>query len=270
MPQGLPRKLRLAFLLQVVMASLVIVAGAYAAVAIAISTSFARQSLQDEADVLLGAARAAIRRVRRPTGAPLHGYLVADGGSAVARAAGVARPAAGAARSRRRTCWCWCDEREGVRLYLVYAQSRIDRLRACWFAVVPMLLALLAVLASSWLTYRMSRRLVAPVNWLAREVAPLGSARDPMPARSRPTSCRPTPACETQQLAGALQRMGERIRAFVRRERDFTRDASHELRTPLTVIRVATDLMHGRPGPAARARSARWRASSAPAATWKR
>jgi signal transduction histidine kinase len=50
---------------------------------------------------------------------------------------------------------------------------------------------------------------------------------------------------EARQLAGALQRMAERMRAFVRRERDFTRDASHELRTPLTVIRVASDLLDG-------------------------
>jgi signal transduction histidine kinase len=52
---------------------------------------------------------------------------------------------------------------------------------------------------------------------------------------------------EARQLAGALQRMGERMRAFVRRERDFTRDASHELRTPLTVIRVASDLLQNDP-----------------------
>ena len=64
--------------------------------------------------------------------------------------------------------------------------------------------------------------------------------------------------------------MGERMRPFVHRERDFTRDASHELRTPLTVIRVASDLMQSDPGPArARAPLAGAR-SSAPAATWKR
>jgi signal transduction histidine kinase len=52
---------------------------------------------------------------------------------------------------------------------------------------------------------------------------------------------------EARLLAGALQRMGDRMRAFVRRERDFTRDASHELRTPLTVIRVASDLLQSDP-----------------------
>ena len=32
-----------------------------------------------------------------------------------------------------------------------------------------------------------------------------------------------------------------RVRAFIDREREFTRDASHELRTPLTVIRAASE-----------------------------
>src|SRR5690606_8539232 len=48
--------------------------------------------------------------------------------------------------------------------------------------------------------------------------------------------------------------MAERMRAFVRRERDFTRDASHELRTPLTVIRVASDLPPNDPDLPERAR----------------
>ena len=37
-----------------------------------------------------------------------------------------------------------------------------------------------------------------------------------------------------------------RVHDFVRRERDFTRDASHELRTPLTVVRLSTDMMLAR------------------------
>ena len=48
---------------------------------------------------------------------------------------------------------------------------------------------------------------------------------------------------EARQLAQALHTLGERVEAFVARERNFTRDASHELRTPLTVIRVAADLL---------------------------
>jgi signal transduction histidine kinase len=52
---------------------------------------------------------------------------------------------------------------------------------------------------------------------------------------------------EVRLLGDALRGMAERTEAFMRRERDFTREASHELRTPLAVVRVAADLMHGDP-----------------------
>jgi signal transduction histidine kinase len=48
---------------------------------------------------------------------------------------------------------------------------------------------------------------------------------------------------DTRKMASALHELGERMNAYIARERDFTRDASHELRTPLTVIRVAADLI---------------------------
>ncbi len=34
-----------------------------------------------------------------------------------------------------------------------------------------------------------------------------------------------------------------RIKAFIRREKEFTRDASHELRTPLTVVKGAAEII---------------------------
>jgi hypothetical protein len=48
MPQGLPRKLRFAFLLQVAMASIVILAGTWASVTV-VKQELARRTLQDEA-----------------------------------------------------------------------------------------------------------------------------------------------------------------------------------------------------------------------------
>jgi len=112
--------------------------------------------------------------------------------------------------------------------------------------LLPMLLALLALAASAWFTYRNARKLVAPLHWMAQEVRrwdPL----EPETAALAPDHFPDDAGMEARQLGGALQRMGERMRAFVRRERDFTRDASHELRTPLTVIRVASDLLQSDP-----------------------
>lgn len=44
-------------------------------------------------------------------------------------------------------------------------------------------------------------------------------------------------------LATALDNAFQRVRKFVKREHQFTRDASHELRTPVTVIKGAIELL---------------------------
>jgi len=241
MPQGIPRKLRLAFLMQVLMASVVIVAGAYAAVSI-VTHELARRSLQSEADYYWA------RRVVNPaTPAPdalsLHGFAIARGASAA--------PVPAELRSLEPGTHDLDDQivlvqdRGDVRLYLTYPRARINLL-AFELVAVPVLLALIAVAASSWFTYRIASRMVSPLHWLAREVRrwdPLEPATGALAPDQLPADA----GMETRQLAGALQRMGERMRAFVRRERDFTRDASHELRTPLTVIRVASDLLQNDP-----------------------
>ena len=113
------------------------------------------------------------------------------------------------------------------------------------FASVTMVtigLALGAIVAVNWMTYRATKRLLAPVEWLLREV----SRWDPQRPDTRALSPERIPAGvigDTRKMANALHGLGERIDAFIARERDFTRDASHELRTPLTVIRVASDLI---------------------------
>src|SRR5690606_34953567 len=89
--------------------------------------------------------------------------------------------------------------------------------------------------------------LVAPVSWLARQVADWDPGNPDMHSIA-PGRVPGEEGGEVRQLTGALRRLGRRTRELVARERDFTRDASHELRTPLTVIRVATDMMLSDPG----------------------
>lgn len=114
-------------------------------------------------------------------------------------------------------------------------------------------LALVATVAVTWMTYRATRRLMAPLDWLLREV----SRWDPQRPDTRALSPDRIPEDvkgDTRKMANALHGLGERVDAFIARERDFTRDASHELRTPLTVIRVASDLISHDEGLSARSR----------------
>ena len=223
------------------MASLVIVAGAWALVLVA-RDQLVAQAL-DENAAYFWSQRALDPARAPPDNASLHGYLVADGGSAASLPEPLRGLEPGLHALDEQTVLV--DQRGDARLYLTYPRARATLL-AFEVVALPVLLALLALGASAWFTYRMARRMVSPLHWLAREVR-RWDPMEPETAALAPDQLPPTAGMEVRLLAGALQRMGERMRAFVRRERDFTRDASHELRTPLTVIRVASDLLQSDP-----------------------
>ncbi len=108
--------------------------------------------------------------------------------------------------------------------------------------VVAIALALGSIIVVTWMTYRATRRLLAPVDWLLSEVSRWNPHRPDTRALS-PDRIPTDIQGDTRKMAIALHDLGERVDAFIARERDFTRDASHELRTPLTVIRMASDLI---------------------------
>jgi signal transduction histidine kinase len=96
----------------------------------------------------------------------------------------------------------------------------------------------LALLLGGWLAHRIT----APLSRLAQAVG------DATPERLPPNFAAAFPDDEVGLLARRLDDLIARVRAFVEREREFTRDASHELRTPLTVIRTATERLGTEPG----------------------
>lgn len=127
-------------------------------------------------------------------------------------------------------------------LCLKVAQLLNDAFAAPWLSFIVVAVALSAVVVATWRTYRATRRLLAPMDWLVREI----ECWDPQLPDTQALHPERIPAKvqgNTRKMADALHQLGERLDAFVARERDFTRDASHELRTPLTVIRVAADLI---------------------------
>lgn len=238
MAEGLPRRLRLAFMLQVAIASLVIVAGTWVSVVVA-RQEIAEHAMRQEVDYFW------LKRATNPAHAPpdesrLRGYVATGGDES--RLPQALR-GLGPGMHPLRDLVVMVDERGDTRLVLAYPRTEMN-MRSVKMVAAPLVLALLALAASALFTYRNARRIVAPLDWIARSVRewdpmepdPTALGPDRLPAEAGP---------EARQLAGALQRMAERMRAFVRRERDFTRDASHELRTPLTVIRVASDLLAG-------------------------
>jgi signal transduction histidine kinase len=129
----------------------------------------------------------------------------------------------------------------GGRLYLEFKQEQVAKL-AFYFGFVPLAVVLVVIYVIAWFTYRLSRRAVSPIIWLASEVS-RWDPKSPNSAALSPESLPLDVEGEVAVLANALHELGERVGQFVERERNFTRDASHELRTPLTVIHMACDLL---------------------------
>ncbi|GAB2504246.1 HAMP domain-containing sensor histidine kinase [Pseudoxanthomonas sangjuensis] len=237
-PQGLSRKIRIAFILQVVMVSLAIVLGAYLVSAV-IKQSLVSAVLHQEADHfwnLYGASEAQ----PPPNTYTLRGYLVLTGRSNLLLPENLRGLKPGFHELKQDNMLVLVDEKPPGRLYLVFLRSQAERL-AFWFGTLPIMLTLVAIYFVSWLTYRASKRLISPVSWLARQVT-LWDPQRPDVSALAPERLPADVQGEARQLASALHGLEQRVAAHVARERNFTRDASHELRTPLTVIRVASDM----------------------------
>lgn len=135
----------------------------------------------------------------------------------------------------------YVSERAGRRLWLEFDSKKVSRL-ALFFGLLPLAVVLIIIYLSSWLGYRFSRQAISPVIKLARAVEKI----EPKLLKAEPA---PTNMFnrkmdqEVAVLARALDNFAGRIRRFVLREQNFTRDASHELRSPITVIKIATDVI---------------------------
>ncbi|KRG62108.1 histidine kinase [Stenotrophomonas terrae] len=235
MPYGLPRKIRKAFIVQALLASLAVLLGGYL-MALVLKYGLLNALLHKEAEYYWQ-QHALSPGLAPPNTHNIRGYLQPAGQAPATVPEPLRGLAPGFHELRSSDELVLVDQQADERLYLVFQRSPAHRV-VFWFGV---LLILLAIHAVSWLTYRASSRLVAPVSWLARKVS-LWDPRHPDAAELAPERLPPEVQGETRQLALALHRMAGKVTDHVARERNFTRDASHELRTPLTVIRMASDM----------------------------
>ncbi|GAB1594411.1 sensor histidine kinase [Lysobacter claricitrinus] len=239
MAHGLPRKIKIAFIVQALLASLVMALG-IACAELGVRHVLLKDRLRDEAGNAWAAVDAS-PRTSMPHNSRMATYFVPAGASMDA-----IPPALRSARTGYHVpIWgspaVLVEKRASGTLYVEFDPEYSD-LAIFWTGGLSLLLALLVTYISAWLTYRTSKRMVAPVSWLASVV----SRWDPIAPNAgllSPANLPIDSGMEVRRLAHALRGMAGRVGEFVDRERQFTRDASHELRTPLTVIRVASDIM---------------------------
>jgi signal transduction histidine kinase len=238
---GLRRKLSTAFILQAAAISCATLLGIYATAAI-LEDFLIRRALTEEAAYYTkrlqadpNAAEPDTHNMRGYLDSPKHriGHLPADLKNLPLGFHNMRRPEG--------RPLVYVSETPHGKLYLIFDQQHVGKL-ALLFGLIPMAVVLLFVYLASFAAYRLSRRAISPVIWLAERVAAL----NPLKPDRNTFSPAQLPADfdgESQILSEALARYSERIEQLVDRERTFTRDASHELRSPLTVIKMACEVL---------------------------
>lgn len=245
MRPGLPQRIRTIFIVQALLASLVLVGG-YALSLLARQDHGAaiQAQLQQEAAHYWKLHEASPAQPP-PDTYSIRGYLLQPGQPDLPLPGELRALSNGFHELESTGQRVLVDERAAGRLYLVAAPApRGDA--TFWRGVVPLLLTLLGIYAISWLAWRASQRSVTPLSWLLQRVSqwdPRYPDADELAPERLPAEIQG----EARQLAAALHLLAKRIGQYVTRERNFTRDASHELRTPLTVIRMASDMALGTP-----------------------
>lgn len=125
-------------------------------------------------------------------------------------------------------------------LYLIYYRGQVDAL-VLYYGLFPLLVVLTILYLTLWFAYRFSRRAISPLTRLANHINKIDLGKEDLTLTLENPGLQSDD--EIQVLSDALSHLGERLEAFITRERNFTRNASHEFRTPLTVINVAVDMM---------------------------
>lgn len=234
---GLGRRLWRAFTLQAIFISITAVLSVLVA-GLSIKEVMIKQALRDESSYYWE-SREGDPDFPLPDTRNLTGYLAGQSKEVPSDVAHLA-PGFHDLPGREDFSLAYVTDRDGHRLILIFDGERVGVL-VLWFGIIPLAAVLVILYLISLFSYRATRRAISPIVDLARHVDRL----DPSAADETGETIKVSAEADvdTQMLARALNAYAERLRTFVARERDFTRDASHELRSPLTVIRIAADML---------------------------
>jgi len=122
------------------------------------------------------------------------------------------------------------------RLYITYEVTEHERGQR--IALLVLVIGVFGILAlTTWVAFRISRPLLAPVHRLAAQLSRIDPRERSLRVGDEFTGN------ELEPIARSIDSFLERLDGFVEREQAFTATASHELRTPLAVIQGAVELL---------------------------
>lgn len=241
--QGLHYKLIRAFLLQILLISMVTLFGVFAAAKV-VEDVLVRHALKGEA-AHFWALYLKDKDYPRPNTMNLTGYLAVDDDfSKVPEPLRSLHPGYVRAELDDHSPIVYVEDHDNSRLFLVFNEEQVSDL-SFYFGIVPLSLVLILLYLFAWLSYRQTSKAISPVVKLARKVDRF-NFREQRIADLDLKELRDSADNEVTTLIDALEHFTERLELFIERERNFTRDASHELRTPLAVIKSSLALLQKR------------------------
>ena len=135
----------------------------------------------------------------------------------------------------------YVEDKGKDRLYLIFDEVNVAKL-SFLFGVLPLVCVLIVLYLLAWMAYRQSHNAVSPLVMLAKAVENVDfSERDWIDVEL--DRLRDNPGIEVAVLVNAMDRFSDKLSNYIERERNFTRDVSHELRTPIAVLRGALELI---------------------------
>lgn len=242
---NLQAKLIKVFLIQVVLISLVTLAGVYAAKA-TLEDILVRAALEGEAQHFW-AMREADPDFPLPNTMNLQAYIAEEGvfqflpENLRSLESGLQRAELNGQRPI-----VYVEQQGNDRLYLIFDEVKVSRL-ALVFGILPLAMVLVVLYLLAWFAYRQTHKAVSPVVKLARAVEQVDFLDGSLPELDL-GELRNIPDDEVSSLVRALDLFTSRMEHFIERERNFTRDVSHELRTPIAVLRSALELVERKYG----------------------
>lgn len=240
---GLHYKLIRVFLLQIGLISLATLFGVFAAAKI-VEDVLLRSALEGEAAHFWQLYQKD-NAYPRPNTMNMTGFLAVNGDfSEVPPALRSLEPGYSRVVLNGRYPIVYLEKRDTAYLFLVFDEEQVSDL-SFYFGVVPLSLVLILIYFFAWVSYRQTRKAISPMVKLARKVDQFNFRQQSI-AELDLSGVGESSDHEVVILIDALDHFAERMKSFIDRERNFTRDASHELRTPLAVIKSSLALLQKR------------------------